>query len=155
MSATMPDGEGKPDDDDESRLWHVDPSMYNPNPSRHHYLSDLAHRLKPIGVFGVVSVLFIYPLLLIYMGLTYGWVGFWGSFVGSVFVIGITLRGLGYNRNFQKAGTGSLGKGLVYLTLGFAAAAAVYQGLFTLKEWLVPVILVLLIAGLAFRLTRN
>ncbi len=155
MKETGGEGDDKKEKSGKSRLWVFDPSVFRTKSPPASIWSRILSRLKTIGFYSFGGVLFGYPLFLVYMGLVYGWLGFWGTFVGSMTLIGFVIHRSGYGRNFESFGNESFKRRVAGLTLGFLVAAGLYEGLFVLKQWLFPLILIVLIGGLSLKIFRD
>ncbi len=138
-----------------TRFWELDPSMYESQSKPKSFWTRLLGRLKASVGFVALTILFAYPLVLVYLGLVYGWLGFWGSFLGSVLVIGIIIKRTGYAKHFENAGSGSFFTGILGISLGFVIAVSMYEGLFILKSWIFPVVVLLLLAGLGYKIKKG
>ena len=90
-----------------------------------------------MGKFGLYTLAVTYPIYLVYVGLAFGGLAFWGFLAGSMVVMGITISRLGYASNF-KSWDISL-KRTLGLLLGFPVAVGFYGGLIYLKTWFVPI----------------
>jgi len=89
------------------------------------------------------------------LGLVYGWLGFWGSFLGSVLVIGIIIKKSGYARHFESAGHGNFLTGILGLSLGFVIAVSLYEGLFVLRTLIFPVVILLSLGALGYKIRKG
>jgi len=103
--------------------------------------------------FGLYTLAIAYPLYLVYIGLIFGGLVFWGFFVGSIAVIGAAITKLGYASNFRHWDI-SL-KRIAGVFLGFLVAASFYAGIIYLKTWLIPVVFGLFGLGLVLVLRRR
>jgi hypothetical protein len=92
--------------------------------------------LRQVGKFGLFALAFMYPVYLVYVGIAFGGLAFWGFFVASVAVMGIVITRLGYAANFRQWDI-SLKK-VSGLLLAFALALGFVSGLVYLRIWLVP-----------------
>jgi len=72
-----------------------------------------------------------YPIYLVYVGLRFGGLAFWGFLAGSIGLMGIIIARLGYASNFRN-GDISL-KRTLGLFLGFLLAIGFYGGLIYLR----------------------
>jgi hypothetical protein len=99
-------------------------------------------------------LLLAYPVTLVTIGIVYGGLAFWASFLASLALIVLLLSKLGYARNFEGRDK-SLAQGLVGLTLGFLVSAGFYLGIIYAKSWSVPVIFGVLCLGLAWMALRS
>lgn len=95
-----------------------------------------------------------YPVTLPVLGILFGGLVFWGTFVGSVGLIGFGLWKAGYARNYQ-AWNPNLARQLVGLSIGFAMTLGMFYGLFYLKAWVLPLFGGLLALMLALILRKS
>jgi hypothetical protein len=112
-------------------------------------------RIKTSVGLVALALLFAYPLMLVYLGLAYSWLGFWGSFLGSVLVFGIIIKKSGYARHFESARRGSFLTGVIGLSLGFVIAVSLYEGLFVLRTWIFPVVILLSQVALGYKIRKG
>lgn len=142
-----------PEERKKRKLWDVDPSIFEPRRKA----SFLARRIVPpfqqLGKYGLYTLAVTYPVYLVYIGVAFGGLAFWGFLAGSVAVIGIILSRLGYASNFKQYDI-SL-KRTLGLLLSFPIAAGFYGGLIYLKIWFVPIAFGLLGLGLLIVLKRS
>ncbi len=143
------------DEDEESRLWIVDPSMYQSSGHPKSLGSRVASRLRGLGTIGLFTLLIVYPVGLIYMGLVYGWLGFWGTFLGTLSIIGLVLHRAGYSGNFSQAGTGTPLRAIAGLFLAFIVTVGFYEWLFILRSLVFPIIILFVTIGLGYKLARS
>ncbi len=127
----------EPDKPRKKRFWVVDPSMFRQEGERSK-VERIRDLVVSLGRRAFILLLFSYPLLLIYVGLAYGGVAFWGLFAGSFAAMGLFLWKLGYAKNFDSSNP-RLGKQLLGLILGFVAVMGFYEGLFHLGVWILPI----------------
>jgi hypothetical protein len=78
-----------------------------------------------------------YPLYLIYVGLAFGGLAFWGFLAGSIAVMGVIITRLGYASNFRRWDISLRRTGGVLL--GLALSVGFYGGLFYLRTLFVPI----------------
>jgi hypothetical protein len=95
----------------------------------------------------LISLFFAYPLIVVFIGVVYGGIFYWGSLAGSFVLLGLFLWKTGYAKNFE-AWNPRLGKQLVALVGGFALVMGFYLSLFNARLWLVPISLGLGIGAL-------
>lgn len=128
----------EPKKEQKKRLWVVDPSMYKSegNRSKIDHVRDL---LVPLGRTAFVIVLFSYPLLLVYLGIVFGGVAFWGTLAGTFLALGLFLWKTGYARHFEAWNT-NFGKQIIGLLAGFLIVLGVYEGVFHLGFWILPLV---------------
>jgi hypothetical protein len=135
------------------KLWEVDPSIFE----LEHNASFVERRIFPplrqLGKFGLYALALTYPIYLIYVGLAFGGLAFWGFFAGSIAVIGVIITRLGYASNFRHWDI-SLRR-TVGVLLGFAVAFGFYGGLIYLKTLFVPIALGIVAVGLFLVLRRS
>lgn len=110
-------------------------------------------RLRPLGSLILFALAAFYPLILVYLGLAYGGLVFWGALAGSLAIIYIVISRLGYARNFEGRGQPVL-KSLTILALGFGLAVGLYLSIFNLRGLTFPVAIGLCILGLAYYLRK-
>jgi len=139
--------------DEKKKLWAVDASIFTVK-GRAKLLARMMSILESIARPLILSLLLGYPLVLVLSGLLFGWIVFWGSLLGSVAVIGLLLKGLGYAKNFENWNP-SLSRQLVTLTIGFLAVAGFYVGLFNYRALMLPLLFAVfvsvLILGILYR----
>ncbi len=127
------------EDKKKGRLWVVDPAIFKGRPSTK--LGRIKSTLESIGKLAAFAVLIgVYPLALVILGIFYGGIAFWGSFILSVLIIWAGLNRLGYERRFESWNP-SLRRQLVGLVLGFILVLGFYFGLTHLGPWMVPILL--------------
>jgi hypothetical protein len=135
------------------KLWDVDPSIFKPGRKASFYERRIVPPLRQIGKFGLYSLAISYPLYLVYVGLAFGGLAFWGFLAGSMALMGIIIARLGYSSNFRNWDT-SL-KRTLGLILGFLLAIGFYGGLIYLKTWFLPIGFGLAGVGLLLMLRRS
>jgi len=140
-------------EDKKRKLWEVDPSIFE----RGHEASLFERRILPplrqLGKFGLYTLALTYPLYLIYVGLAFGGIAFWGFLVGSIAVMGIIITRLGYASNFRHWDI-SLRR-TVGVLLGIVLAVGFYGGLIYLKTLFVPIAFGIAAVGLFLVLRRS
>lgn len=94
-----------------------------------------------------------YPIYLVYIGLAFGGLAFWGFLAASIAILGIVLARLGYASNFRHWDISF--KRTLGLLLGFPLALGLYAGLIYLKTWSVPIAFGLAGVGLIVVLKRS
>jgi hypothetical protein len=109
--------------------------------------------LRQIGKFGLYGLVISYPIYLVYVGVAFGGLVFWGFFAGSLAVMGATITKLGYASNFRHWDI-SL-KRTVGVVVGFAIAASFYGGLIYLTTWFAPIAIALGGLGVLLVLRRS
>jgi hypothetical protein len=135
------------------KLWEVDPSIFQHG----HKESFLERRILPplrqLGKFGLYALALTYPIYLIYVGLAFGGLAFWGFLAGSFVVVGVIITRLGYASNFRHWDV-SLRR-TIGLVLGLALSVGFYSGLFYLKTLFVPAAFGIAAVGLFLVLRRS
>jgi hypothetical protein len=134
-------------------LWDVDPAMFELGRKASFFEMRIIPPLRQVGKFGLFALAFMYPVYLVYVGIAFGGLAFWGFFVASVAVMGIVITRLGYAANFRHWDI-SLKK-VSGLLLAFALALGFVSGLVYLKIWLVPIVLGFLALGLFLMVRRS
>jgi hypothetical protein len=135
------------------KLWEFDPSIFEPGRKASFFERRLVPPLRQLGKFGLYSLALTYPIYLVFVGLTFGGLAFWGFLVGSITVMGVIITRLGYASNFKHWDI-SL-KRTVGILLGFPLAVGFYGGLIYLKIWLVPIAFGFVAVGLLLILRRS
>jgi hypothetical protein len=141
------------------RYWQVDPSIFKPGPKDRRVRRYLVEPGKSLGKFAFFGLLFTYPLYMVILGVVFGAVIFWGSFLGSVALMGFLIWKFGYAGHFA-AWNPSLRRQLIGLSGGAVMAAGFLLGLTTFLGhlsfglWLVPLIVGLLVFALLVALWR-
>jgi hypothetical protein len=142
-----------PEKKQEKRFWIVDPSMFN-SKNRRSRKDRIRDPVVSIARTIFVISLFTYPLVIVYLGLAYGAIAFWGSLSLSFLALGLFLWKTGYAKNFDSWNP-NLGKQLIGIFLAFLAVLGVYEGLFHLGLWILPIMAAGSIAILAIVLGRE
>lgn len=142
-----------PEQDKKRKLWEVDPSIFEPGPQASFFKRRILPNLRTLGKFGLYALAVSYPIYLIYVGVAYGGLAFWGFFAGSVIVMGLTITKLGYSSHFKHWDIGM--KRMMGVILGFVVAAGFYSGLFYARVLFVPVALGLIGLGMFFVWKRS
>jgi hypothetical protein len=135
------------------KLWEVDPSIFEPGRKTSFFERRIVPSLQQLGKLGLYALAVTYPIYLVYVGLAFGGLAFWGFLAGSTAVMGIVIARLGYASNFRHWDI-SLKRTLGVL-LGFPLAAGFYGGLIYLKVWFVPIAFGLVGLGLLLILRRS
>ena len=142
------------------KYWEVDPSIFKPGPRdswRRRYLIEPARSLAKFAFFGM---LLIYPLGLVISGLLFGAVFFWGSFIGSIGLIGVIIWKAGYSANFS-AWNPDFRRQILGLTVGFLLTLGFFLGLTNLVKhlelavWVVGVSGAIIIIAVGFMMSRS
>jgi hypothetical protein len=79
--------------------WKVDPKIFEARKSslfERHVLG----LIRAMGGYSLLGAAFAYPVILVYLGVAYGGLVFWGAFAGSFVLIAAPIRGLGLEKNF-------------------------------------------------------
>jgi hypothetical protein len=141
-----------PEQHKKKKLWEVDPSIFERWRRASFFERRILPLLRQIGKFGLYALAITYPIYLVYVGVAYGGLAFWGFFAGSVMIMGATITKLGYASNFRHWDIGL--KRTLGVLLGFSVAAGFYAGLIYLKIWLVPIAFIILGFGVLLFLKR-
>jgi hypothetical protein len=80
-------------------LWEVDPKIFEARKAGF-FERYVIGRIRAIGGYSLLGAAFAYPIVLVYLGVAYGGLVFWGSFAGSFVLIMALIRGLGFDKNF-------------------------------------------------------
>lgn len=143
----MPEGRKK------RKLWEVDPSIFELGHNASFVERRILPPLRQLGKFGLYALALTYPIYLIYVGLAFGGLAFWGFLAGSIAVMGVVITRLGYASNFRHWDI-SLGR-TVGVFLGFVVAVGFYGGLIYLKTLFVPIAFGIVAVGLFLVLRRS
>ncbi len=135
------------------RLWEVDPTIFQKDRRRGPF-DRLVNFAGWTGRMVSLGLLLTYPLWLVLLGVVYGGIVFWGSFLGSILLIGVLIWKLGYAGNFD-AWNPSLFRQVLGLFLGFLIAAGFYVGLSRLNIWMLPVLFGILSVGIVLMLRKE
>ena len=114
---------------------------------------ELSHPCDKSGNSVCMAFAISYPIYLVYVGLRFGGLAFWGFLAGSIGLMGIIIARLGYASNFRNWDI-SL-KRTLGLLLCFLLAIGFYGGLIYLKTWFVPIGFGLAGVGLLLVLRRS
>lgn len=140
-------------DEKKGRMWRVDPSIFL-NARKRKTTERLSSPLRSTAKLLGFSLFMGYPLLLVVLGLLFGWLTFWASLGGSFVVLGVAISRLGYGRNFDAWNPSFLRK-MGALVIAFVAVLGFYFGLFAIKALMIPVVVAIFLAifvlGLVFR----
>ena len=117
-------------------------------------MQRFAELLKSVAQVGVLLVLFAYPIVLVYLGIAYGWMAFWSSLAGSFLMVGVLLSMTRYSRNFDRP-AGSSATPLASLVVAFIAMAGFYLGLFQFKLLMIPLFLGIIAGSFALLVLRG
>lgn len=119
------------------KLWEVDPTIFRPGKPAG-YIEKAVSLLRGFGKYVSFALLLFYGPILVILGIAFGGLVFWGSLAGSMALIGLILKKLGYAKNFA-AWNPRIGRQLLSLFIGFLFAVGLYLGLITFQAWLIPV----------------
>lgn len=126
-----------PDPEREKKnYWKVDPQLFRPGKpgTIREALKGFARTAgRTIGF----TLLIVYPLILVILGAAYGGLVFWGTLGGSLALIGLLLRRLGYARRFAAADP-RLARQLVSLFLAFLVIAGILFAILWLRLVALP-----------------
>jgi hypothetical protein len=136
-----------------NRLWEVDPTIFQPGKPAG-YFEKLISLLRAFGKYVSFALLLFYGPILVILGIAFGGLVFWGALAGSMALIGLILKKLGYAKNFA-AWNPSIGRQLLSLFLGFLLAVGLYLGLFTFQIWLIPIAFGLAALGVFLALRKR
>jgi hypothetical protein len=142
-----------PEQTKKKKLWEVDRSMFEPGRKAGFFERRIIPPLRQIGKFGLYGLTISYPIYLVYVGVAFGGLAFWGFFAGSLAVMGAMITKLGYASNFRHWDI-SL-KRTVGVVVGFAIAASFYGGLIYLTTWFAPIAIALGGLGVLLVLRRS
>jgi hypothetical protein len=142
-----------PEPEEKRKLWEVNPSMFEPGRKAGFLERRIIPLLRSIGKFALYGLAISYPIYLVYVGIAFGGLFFWGFFAGSIAIIGAVITRLGYSSNFRHWDV-SL-KRTVGVLLGFAIAAGFYGGLIYVKTWLIPIVIGLGVLAVLIVLRRS
>jgi len=135
------------------RLWEFDPTMFEPGRKAGFFERYFSWWLKQIGKYALYTIAFFWPLLVVSIGVAFGGLAFWGSFLASFAIIGFLITKLGYAANFANWNVSNTKfAGLIF---AFAAAMGFYLGLIYLKIWLFPIVLGVLGLTLVWGILRK
>jgi hypothetical protein len=142
-----------PEKSEKKKLWEVDPNLYHTGKRASFSQRRIIPALRQVGKFGLLALLFTYPIYLIYIGLAFGFLAFWTFLAASMVVIGFVISRLGLASNFRNADFGL--KRMIGVVLGFMVAAGWIVGVIYLKAWFVPTTFVLIGLGVFFAVRRQ
>jgi hypothetical protein len=134
------------------KLWEFDPAVFQTGRRASFFERRIVPPLRQLGKFCLYVLAITYPTYLVYVGLAFGGLAFWGFLAGSIVAMGIVIARLGYASNFRHYDIGF--KRTIGLLLCFPLAAGFYGGLIYLKTWFVPIAFGLLGLGLLIMLRR-
>jgi hypothetical protein len=120
-----------------TRLWHFDPSVFQPGPKAGFFERQLSSPARALGRHALYGLAFSYPLFLVTIGVLFGGIVFWPTLVGSVGLIYLIITKTGYAANFASWDVGN--KKFIGLVGGFGMALALVYGLIYLSLWIVPI----------------
>jgi hypothetical protein len=134
------------------KLWEIDPTIFQPG-RKATLLEQIVQPFRSLAKYLLYSLLFAYPLTLVTVGLVFGGLVFWATFIGSFTAMGIIITKAGYARNFQHWDISFRKMG--GMTVGFVMALGFYLGLIYLKIWFIPVIILILGLGLLLAIRKT
>jgi hypothetical protein len=118
----------------ETRLWHFDPSVFQPGPKAGPLERHILGRARAFGKYTLFALAFAYPVALVSLGIMFGGLVFWTSFAGSMGLIWLIIKKTGYAENFASWDLSK--KKFAGLIGGFGIALALFSGLVYLKVWI-------------------
>ncbi len=121
-----------------TRLWFLDPSVFQSFPRASFLRRHIVGRVRSLGKYGLYSLGFAYPVLLVSLGIIFGGLAFWGALAGSVGLIWLAMKRAGYSRNFAEWWVGN--KRFLGLFGAFVIVLAFFYGLIQLREWIFPIV---------------
>jgi|SRR5216683_3673384 hypothetical protein len=145
--------ENKKEDKKSKKLWEVDPTIFRPGKPAG-YIEKAVSLLRAFGKYVSFALLLFYGPILVILGIAFGGLVFWGALAGSMALIGLILKKLGYAKNFA-AWNPRIGRQLLALFLGFLLAVGLYLGLFTFRVWLIPIAVGLAALGILLSLRKR
>jgi hypothetical protein len=133
-----------------TRLWQFDPSVFQPGSKASFLERYVLGRAKSIAKYTLYSLAFLYPIVLVSLGIMFGGLVFWGAFAGSVGLMWLVITRTGYAKNF--AGWGVVRKTWLIEVVGaFSILLAFFYGLIHMDVWFLPifggVVIVALVVG--------
>lgn len=134
------------DPEKENRVFKFDPATFRPLPKTQFYQRHLVQPARSLGKHMFFGVMFVYPIILVTIGLEFGGLVFWTSFAASFALIGFLIRKMGYSENFRNYGVSS--RKIFGLVGAFLLALGFYMGLITLKLWFIPITVIVLAVGI-------
>jgi hypothetical protein len=126
--------------------------MYERGPSARFVERRVVPLLRHLGKWVLLSLAFTYPIYLVYIGVAFGGIVFWGFLAASFAVIGVIITRLGFASNFRNWDLGV--KRMSGVVLGFLVAVGFYSGLIYLRSWLIPTVILLSCIGLFLAVRR-
>jgi hypothetical protein len=120
----------------EARLWHFDPSVFQPGPKAGLLERYILSRARTLGRYTLFGLAFAYPVALVSLGIIFGGLVFWASLAGSMGLIWLIIKKTGYAANFASWDLGK--KKFAGLIGGFGMAFAFFTGLIYLRVWVFP-----------------
>jgi hypothetical protein len=145
--------EKKKEEKKSNKLWEIDPTIFQPGkPSG--YFEKAVSLLRAFGKYVSFALLLFYGPILVILGIVFGGLVFWGALAGSMALIGLILKKLGYAKNFA-AWNPRIGRQLLSLFLGFLFAVGLYLGLIRFQAWLIPIAFGLAALGILLSLRKR
>jgi hypothetical protein len=119
------------------RLWEFDPTMFESGRRAGFFERYFTWWLRKIGKYSLYAIAFLWPVLIVAIGVAFGGLAFWVSFLASFAIIGFVIRRLGFEANFANWNVSNTKfAGLIF---AFAVAMGFYLGIIYLKIWLLPI----------------
>ncbi len=109
------------------RPFEFNPSIFQPGPKAGFLEQHIVSRARSLGKYTLYALTFVYPIILVSLGVEYGGLVFWGSLTGSMVIVGLMIKKAGYAANFADWGIGY--KKFLALPSAFAILLSVYYGL--------------------------
>lgn len=135
------------------RFWVIDPAMFHPGRRAGFFERYFLGWFKLAGKYALYAIAFFWPLLVVSIGVAFGGLAFWTSFLTSFAIIGFLITRLGFAANFADWNVSNTK--FAGLIVAFVAAIGFYYGLIHLKIWLIPIILCVLGLTLALGIRRK
>ena len=126
---------------------------FRPLPKASLWQRTIVDRVKSLSVALFAGALFAYPVTLVLVGVIFGGLIFWSTFVGSFIVIGLIIHGLGFSHNFRNWDISM--KRMLATVMGGMVALGWYEGILYFKGPLFLLVLGLVgLAGIIVALRR-
>jgi len=136
-----------------TRLWQVDPSVFQPGPKAGLFERYVLSRGRSLARYTVYTLAFAYPLMLVGLGLLFGGLVFWTSLAGSMLLIGLVIWKSGYAGNFASWDISY--KKFLGLLGGLGIGLGFFFGLAYIKTWTVLIFGVVLALALVVGVWRT
>ena len=111
----------------ETRLWEVDPSVFEPLRKAGFFEQHIHGRARSLGKHTLYLLAFAYPLTLVIGGVAFGGLFFWPALAASMGLIWLVIKRAGYSGNFASWDIGY--RKFVGLIGAFGIALGVVYGL--------------------------